>query len=95
MASFLPILLPQSGPNDLTAILVEWAKAAGERVSAGETVAVAETTKSVFDIEAPQAGHLYPLVVAGDEVAVGGVIAALSPAVASTEAAQALSLIHI
>ena len=89
MASFLPILLPQSGPNDVTAILVEWAKAAGERVSAGETVAVAETTKSVFDIEAPQAGHLYPLVVAGDEVAVGGVIAALSPAVASTEAAQA------
>ena len=89
MTEFTPIYLPQSGPNDVTAILVEWAKAAGDRVNAGETVAAAETTKSVFDIEAPQAGHLYPLVAAGEEVAVGGVIAALSPAAASIEAAQA------
>ena len=89
MTEFTPIYLPQSGPNDVTAILVEWAKAAGDRVNAGETVAAAETTKSVFDIETPQAGHLYPLVAAGEEVTVGGVIAALSPAAASIEAAQA------
>ena len=57
MAEFIPIYLPQSGPNDVTATLVEWAKVAGHWVNASETVAVAETTKSVFDIEAPQAGY--------------------------------------
>lgn len=88
MAEFLPIYLPQSGPNDVTATLVEWAKEAGHWVDAGEVVAVAETTKSVFDIEAPRAGYLYPLVQSGSEAAVGAVIAAISPETASTDAVQ-------
>ncbi len=89
MTDFTPIYLPQSGPNDVTATLVEWTKAAGHWVNAGEVVAVAETTKSVLDIEAPQAGYLHPLVDSGAEAAVGAVIAALSPGAASTAAAQA------
>ncbi len=88
MAEFLPIYLPQSGPNDVTATLVEWAKEAGHWVNAGEVVAVAETTKSVFDIEAPRAGYLFPLVQSGSEAAVGAVIAAISPEMASADAAQ-------
>jgi len=88
MAEFLPIYLPQSGPNDVTATLVEWAKEAGHWVNAGEVVAVAETTKSVFDIEAPRAGYLYPLVRSGSETAVGAVIAAISAEAASTDVVQ-------
>ena len=88
MAEFLPIYLPQSGPNDVTATLVEWAKEAGHWVNAGEVVAVAETTKSVFDIEAPRAGYLYPLVQSGSEAAVGAVIAAISAETASTDVVQ-------
>ena len=89
MASFLPIHLPQSGPNDTTATLIEWAKAAGDRVNRGEIVAVAETTKSVFEIEAPQAGYLYPLAESGQAVTVGAVIAVLSETEASDDAARA------
>ena len=89
MAEFIPIYLPQSGPNDVTATLVEWAKVAGHWVNASETVAVAETTKSVFDIEAPQAGYLYPLAQSGNDAAVGSVIAVLSPTPTSPEDAQA------
>ena len=88
MAEFLPIYLPQSGPNDVTATLVEWAKEAGHWVNAGEVVAVAETTKSVFDIEAPRAGYLFPLVQSGSEAAVGAVIAAISLEAASADAVQ-------
>lgn len=89
MTDFLPIHLPQSGPNDATATLIEWVKDAGNRVQRGEIIAIAETTKSVFEIEAPQAGYLYPLADSGQEVAVGAVIAAVSETAASVEAAQA------
>jgi len=89
MTAFLSIHLPQSGPNDTTATLIEWAKAAGDRVNRGEIVAVAETTKSVFEIEAPQAGYLYPLAESGQEVAVGAVIAVLSETEATHAVAQA------
>jgi sugar O-acyltransferase (sialic acid O-acetyltransferase NeuD family) len=88
MIAFLPIHLPQSGPNDATATLVEWAKTAGDRVRRGEIVAVAETTKSVFEIETPQTGYLYPLAESGQEVAVGAVIAVVSETSTSVEAAR-------
>jgi sugar O-acyltransferase (sialic acid O-acetyltransferase NeuD family) len=89
MSQFIAIYLPQSGPNDTTATLIEWTKAAGGHVGRGEIVAVAETTKSVFEIEAPQAGYLYPLAESGQEVEVGAVIAVVSETAASIEAAQA------
>ena len=89
MSPFQPIYLPQSGPNDVTATLVEWAREAGHYVHRGEVVAVAETTKSVFDVEAPQAGYFYPLMEGGREAAVGAVIAALSPEETTLEAAHA------
>jgi sugar O-acyltransferase (sialic acid O-acetyltransferase NeuD family) len=87
MVDFTPIYLPQSGPNDTTAVLAEWAKGRGHWVHKGEVVAVAETTKSVFDIEAPAAGYLMDLVEAGFEAEVGQVIAVLaSVETAETEA---------
>lgn len=89
MNTFLPIHLPQSGPNDVTATLVEWTKAAGDYVQRGEVIAVAETTKSVFEVEVPQPGYLYPCVESGQEVAVGAVIALLSASQAADETVRA------
>jgi len=77
MSTFTPVHLPQSGPNDVTATLVEWVKTPGQRVQKGEVLGAAETTKSVFDLEAPAAGVFWPLAVVGSEAAVGAIIAAL------------------
>lgn len=86
MTDFVAITLPQSGPNDATATLTEWTKARGHWVNRGEVVAVAETTKSVFEIEAPAAGYLFDVVAPGAEAAVGEVIAVLSAQVAGEDA---------
>jgi sugar O-acyltransferase (sialic acid O-acetyltransferase NeuD family) len=77
MSQFTPILLPQSGPNDVTATIAEWSKQPGQSVQKGEVIGSAETTKSVFDLEAPAPGVFWPLAVPSAEVAVGAVIAAL------------------
>ncbi len=89
MSAFIPIIVPQSGPNDVTATLTEWSKPRGHWVNRGEVVAVAETTKSVFEIEAPAAGYLFDLAAGGDEVAVGDVIAVLSATVVDEAAVRA------
>lgn len=78
MTDFLAVRMPQSGPNDATATLVEWNKANGQPVYKGEIVATAETTKSVFEIEAPAGGYLTVLAALGEEVAIGALIAVLS-----------------
>ncbi|MBK8048117.1 MAG: bifunctional N-acetylglucosamine-1-phosphate uridyltransferase/glucosamine-1-phosphate acetyltransferase [Anaerolineales bacterium] len=67
----------------------EWSKPSGAWVTKGEVVAVAETTKSVFDIEAPAAGYLTLLAAPGAEVAIGEVIGVLSPTVVSLDAVHA------
>lgn len=75
--TFTPVHLPQSAPNDVTATIAEWSKPAGQSVRKGEVLGSAETTKSVFDLEAPASGVFWPLAAAGAETAVGSVIAAL------------------
>ncbi len=77
MSQYTPIHLPQSGPNDVTATIAEWSKQPGQAVQKGEVIGSAETTKSVFDLEAPASGIFWPLAVPGAEVAVGAVIGAL------------------
>jgi sugar O-acyltransferase (sialic acid O-acetyltransferase NeuD family) len=89
MATFVPVHLPQSGPNDVTATVVEWTRSPGQRVQHGEVIGTAETTKSVFDLEAPAAGMFWPLAAAGAEVEVGAIIAALGSEQTSHEAATA------
>jgi acetyltransferase-like isoleucine patch superfamily enzyme len=77
MSQFTAIHLPQSGPNDVTATIAEWSKQPGQSVQKGEVIGSAETTKSVFDLEAPAPGVFWPLAVPGADVAVGAVIGAL------------------
>jgi hypothetical protein len=64
-----------------SAVLVEWRMAEGAQVRAGDIVAVVETAKAATEIEAPGDGVLHILVPAGDEIAVGTVLARLSGAV--------------
>lgn len=78
MSEFFPLALPQMGANDLTATIVEWGKEEGEQVRKGEIICIAETTKSVFDIEAPASGYLTILRAVGDEVPVGETISVIS-----------------
>jgi len=70
-----PILMPQLGVNDDVVKLLQWNVERGARVAAGQEIALLETTKASFALEAESAGYLYPLVEGGQEVAVRSVLA--------------------
>lgn len=71
-AGFATIEAIGSGPADETVIISEWRVAAGERVAAGQTVALLEATKSVFELSASVGGVVERLFAAeGDTVPVG------------------------
>lgn len=90
MTDIHPIPLPQMGANDTTAIIVELAKQPGEPVRKGEVICVAETTKSIFDIEATRDGFITFLVQAGAELSVGEPVAAVCDSPMSVDAVQAV-----
>jgi sugar O-acyltransferase (sialic acid O-acetyltransferase NeuD family) len=81
--------LPRIGSNEDEATVIEWTKADGDHVRAGEVVCAAETTKSLFDVEAPAEGYLFVLAQAGAAVAVGQPLAVISSDAADTRAAIA------
>lgn len=85
MTAIHPIPLPQMGANDTTAIIVEIAKQPGEQVRKGEVICVAETTKSIFDIEATHDGWITFLAETGGELAVGEPVAAICDTPTSAE----------
>ncbi len=60
------IVIPQLGLME-AATIVEWLKAPGERVVAGEAVLVVETDKANAEVEAPATGILEIAVAAGSE----------------------------
>lgn len=77
MADRTPIVIPHSGVVE-TVIIVEWLRAAGDRVEAGDEVVIVESEKAETAIEAPAGGTL-EIVVEADpdadvEVDVGTII---------------------
>ena len=63
-----PIKMPQVGQDIPKATIIEWLKAAGDPVVAGEVVAVVESEKASFEVEADTDGVLLKcLYDAGDE----------------------------
>ena len=63
--------MPQVGQDIPTATIVEWKKKANDPIEKGEVIAVVESDKAAFEIEAEQAGVLIETLYAeGDEVAV-------------------------
>ena len=57
MADRTPIVIPHSGVVE-TVIIVEWLRAAGDRVEAGDEVVIVESEKAETAIEAPAGGTL-------------------------------------
>lgn len=70
------VILPALGMAQDTGKIVEWLKAEGQHVTAGEPLVVIETDKAAVDLEAPATGILAQVSAkAGDEVPVARVIA--------------------
>jgi sugar O-acyltransferase (sialic acid O-acetyltransferase NeuD family) len=71
------VFMPQLGVNDDMVMLRAWNFERGQKVKPGDEVALLETTKATFSLEAESAGYLYPVVEMGREVAVRSVLAVL------------------
>ncbi len=70
------VILPALGMAQDTGKIVEWLKAEGQHVTAGEPLVVIETDKAAVDLDAPATGILAQVSAkAGDEVPVARVIA--------------------
>ena len=84
------IIMPALGMTQETGVLLQWLKAAGEEVTAGEPLMEIETDKAIVEVEAPASGILTNLTAGpGDEIPVGQVIAfILSPDEAADPDAQ-------
>ncbi len=80
--------MPQLGANDDVVKLVDWSVERGQEVPAGSEIAVLETSKATFALEAERAGHVYPIVEDGQEVPVRAILGLLLDT-ASEEAATA------
>lgn len=61
------VLVPQETVTDDDYLLTKCSVAEGQRVVAGETVAVVESSKAVFDIESPAEGCVHFHLAAGDQ----------------------------
>jgi sugar O-acyltransferase (sialic acid O-acetyltransferase NeuD family) len=71
------VYMPQLGVNDDLVTVRAWNVARGQKVNVGDEIAVLETTKAAFNLEAESAGYLYPMVEIGTEVLVRSVLAVL------------------
>ncbi|MEE1784664.1 2-oxo acid dehydrogenase subunit E2 [Streptomyces sp. SP17BM10] len=69
------IALPKLNNNDTEYELTEWLVDDGQWVSAGDVIAVVETSKSAVDFEAEQDGHVHRVVQERGTCRVGDVIA--------------------
>ncbi|MDD3654159.1 MAG: hypothetical protein PHO01_08265 [Desulfotomaculaceae bacterium] len=69
--------VPMVNPNDNHVCLIEWVKSLDDYVQKGDIIAVIETSKAVFDIEAESSGYLVPLVEAGENSKIGKALAVI------------------
>jgi carbonic anhydrase/acetyltransferase-like protein (isoleucine patch superfamily) len=75
----VPVYLSQANANDSAATLVRWMTAPGSRVEKGEPLALFETTKAIYEVEAPASGWLLARAEIGSSVEIGAVIAEMLP----------------
>lgn len=79
----IPIIMSDEGWEDVEegteALLQEWQVQAGDTLSAGQTVAIAELVKTTHEIVSPCAGTISDLLVpAGDTFPKGAILARLA-----------------
>jgi 2-oxoglutarate dehydrogenase E2 component (dihydrolipoamide succinyltransferase) len=75
----IEIKVPAAGESITSANIAAWRKKDGDRVEKGEVLVSLETDKVSNELEAPVAGILHILVPEGEEVAIGNVIAIVTP----------------
>jgi pyruvate/2-oxoglutarate dehydrogenase complex dihydrolipoamide acyltransferase (E2) component len=83
------IRLEQESVNDTSAVVLGWFISDGQRVSAGDTLLEAETSKVTFEVEAPAEGYVVPAVPVRHEARIGDVLALLCEAEDELAAARA------
>ncbi len=76
------IKVPAAGESITSANIAAWRKKDGDRVEKGEILVSLETDKVSNELEAPVAGILHILTPEGEEVAIGNVIAIVTPGAA-------------
>ncbi|MGD0487732.1 MAG: dihydrolipoamide acetyltransferase family protein [Syntrophorhabdales bacterium] len=73
-----PIVVPKLGLATDDATIVEWKAKEGDWVERGEVVAVLETQKVEWNVEAEDSGYLHIILVQGEKAAVGSVMGILA-----------------
>ena len=73
-----PIVIPKLGLTTDDATIVEWKAKEGDWVERGAVVAVLETQKVEWKVEAEDSGYLHIILVEGEKAAVGRVIGILA-----------------
>ena len=72
------IRIPKESIADDSVLLLKWYKEDGVKVKKGDNIANCETSKAIFDIEAPTGGYLFYQYKIGDEIPVGNLLAIIS-----------------
>jgi len=72
------IRIPKETIADDSVLLLKWYKENGAKVKKSDNIANCETSKAIFDIEAPMDGYLYYQYNVGDEIPVGYMLAIIS-----------------
>lgn len=67
----IPVQLSQANANDTSATLVRWLALPGSRVEKGTPLALFETTKAIYEVEAPASGWVVAHSQVGDMVEIG------------------------
>ena len=83
------IKVPAAGESITSANIASWRKKDGDRVEKGEILVSLDTDKVSNDLEAPVSGTLAIIVPEGEEVAIGKVIAKVTPGGAAPAKPQA------
>jgi pyruvate dehydrogenase E2 component (dihydrolipoamide acetyltransferase) len=68
------ITIPKLGEEMIEATIIEWRVGEGDRVNKGQIVAVIETEKVAYEMEAPADGFIHIVVTQDNKVTVGTVI---------------------
>jgi pyruvate/2-oxoglutarate dehydrogenase complex dihydrolipoamide acyltransferase (E2) component len=75
------VRLPNLGAEATDALVAAWLRGVGDAVAQGEAIAEIETEKATVELEAPVTGTLVEILVpAGQEAAVGAVLAVIADA---------------
>ena len=65
------VVVPQIGPNDTEATLVEWYVKDGDAVKKNDIIILLETAKTIIDIESEYTGNIVTLHTEGEILAIG------------------------